>query len=160
MARGFRFGGAGSTSAKAKYIFKDGVLEVPISALNWYASGYSSGSANSGSVNISGLQLKLHKNTGNPGYISWISDSVDLTGVRSIDIDLGGTGGLNLHVGVTTQYSNGYTLTSKIDIPDGSSGHYSVDTSQLSGNYRFAICGTTSTLYSYVDVTINEIKLS
>lgn len=160
--------GGGATPSTDDYIFYDGQLIVPITARPWCASDWyqSSYAGNNGSVNISNKNLILHRDSGNPGFITFISDPIDVTNINSISMTFTVT--LNsyttMYLGMTAQFQNLYSYngsTVERVAPNASPGIHTVNTASIQGQWRLFFCCLFPGLYSATDMMqISEIKIN
>lgn len=150
----------GGGNKKLKYIFKDGVLNVPISAYPYKASGYGGGYV-SGATGIDNNLLVLSQNSGSYGNTSCITEAIDLTDVSAIKITIyDDNNAVNgFYCIVTNTISDGYPVETSYVVPQPRAGIVvRLDTSSLTGNHYLAFDINTAN-NSYKQVRISEIEL-
>lgn len=127
------------------YLFKNGTLMTSIITSSYGPSGWGSGGVSTYTVEDGLLKLNI------TGIASFFTDEIDVTNVNSITITityLNLTGSAKTWIGMTNQFKDSYSRAN--NVAAGSVGTYTVNTSNLTGNYRLYIAMNSTNANMYV----------
>ena len=142
------------------YIYKNGVLKIPMAAYDYRPYDWTAPTRIGGSLSNVNRQLIISQNY-DAGCTSWISDAFDLTDLTEMKIVVDDVVNLsNFRFLITQELKDLYNYELYQAIPTLTAGTYTKNLSSKTGMWRFAISCNTANYSSNKKVYISEISMT